>query len=224
MVEFVVEIIAHTSRMEMAHNLQSSLGTGNVWVDSGFLGEWKNHLRAWQHASMSDADYAIVLQDDAIPINDFLSHVEKAVEKRPDELISLYVGTHRPWKHETLEAVAQADDVQASWLTARTLLWGVGVVLPTRLIPEMLEGCSKSRLPYDQRLGVWIEKSGRKVYYTWPSLVDHADAPTVAHKGPQPEPRVAHRVGVPNWSDRVVNIKRPGSNYMVSSTKDKKTD
>lgn len=215
-----IHVVAHIKRKTMAEALAASVSADHVWMDEGHHGEWENHLRAWEAARDSGKKYAIILQDDALPIEDFRKHVADAIAAKPDEMISLYTGTHRPRKQQVLDAVELAESQNASWLVANTLMWGVGVVLPTDQIQGMLDRIRKSVLPYDQRLGRWIEVSRRSVYYTWPSLVNHADEETVAHTGKAQGVRVAHKVGIPNWNDTVVSIARSKSPIGVASKRD----
>lgn len=221
MSSLVIEIVAHAKRELMARELAETVQADRVWLDAGYHGEWRNHLRAWQHAASSGASHAVVLQDDAVPVDGFRELVQQAVEHQPNQLISLYVGTHRPWKGQVLTATKLADEKGASWLRASSVLWGVGLLLPVTLIPEMLEGCCGLRLPYDQRIGAWCENTYRSVFYTWPSLVNHADTETVAHAGMDQGVRVAHRVGAPNWSDVVVDIISPANDKIIGSKRDK---
>lgn len=206
--------------MRRAEALAASVSADHVWVDHGYHGEWKNHKRAWESARDSGKKWAVVLQDDALPVDDLRKHVMDAVSHKPDEMISLYVGTHRPRKHQVIAAVEMAESQSASWLMANTLMWGVGVVLPTSRIQEVLDTTQKCRLPYDQRLGFWVEQTDRSVYYTWPSLVDHADEETVAHAGKTQGVRVAHKVGVPNWNEIHVNITQNSSPHGLASKRD----
>lgn len=216
-----IDIVAHQKRADMALNLASSIEADRLWVDDGTLGEWKNHLRAWRAAADSGATHAVILQDDAVPVDDFRSHVLEAVEHKPDELISLYVGTHRPRREEVLRSIGVADREGASWLVADTLMWGVGLVIPTILVQEVLEVVIDSRLPYDQRVGLWAERTDRDVYYTWPSLIDHQDEPTVIKgRSKSQGVRIAHRVGVPQWNDKVIRINKTDNNFLAS-TKDR---
>lgn len=224
--DFVVSVVAHVKRREMAGELAKTVQADETCFDDGFLGEWKNHAIAWRHAwclaNETGKSHVCVLQDDAVPVEQFRDHLQVAVETKPEAIISLYVGTHRPRKNEVIKAVKQAEESGASWLVADTLMWGVGVVLPTAWVPDMLEFGRKSKLPYDQRIGAWAERSERPVYYTWPSLVDHADTETVAHKGAKQQGvRVAHKTGVPNWSKVEVHIEKPvETQTMVRSIKD----
>jgi hypothetical protein len=59
----------------------------------------------------------------------------------------------------------------------------------------------------DQRIGVWYRNQMRPVRYTWPSLVDHADGPSLLADRARTVPRVAWRVGEPaSWDGQVVPI------------------
>lgn len=179
-------------------------------MDNGFLGEWRNHRRALEWCRSQDATHALVLQDDAVPVDGFLDHVQEAARRRPDDLISLYVGTGRPWAGSVLEAVEEARRSHASWLVADGPVWGVGIVWPVSCINDFLSWSElwRHRLPYDQRAHAWSQVTGRRCYYTWPSLVNHADTPSVI-KGRNHSlelVRVAHEVGVPAWNDTEVNM------------------
>jgi hypothetical protein len=215
-----VGIVAHQKRYEMAFKLATNVKADEVFMDDGFKGEWKNHEYAWRAAARSGCTHAVILQDDAVPIEDFRAHALRACEERPHNIISVYTGTHRPRKEQVLHAVKIAENQNASWLTADTLMWGVGVILPVERIESVLSEAKKSKLPYDQRLGFVFQGFGELVYHTWPSLVDHADEPTVISGRPDRQgQRVAHKVGVPDWNDKSIHIEHPGGIF-VGSTKD----
>lgn len=209
--DICVVVVAHAKREEMAMALKDKVNADAVFMDDGSLGEWKNHELAWKFGQASRKSHVVVLQDDAQPVDNFREAVLAAVEQKPHSLISLYVGTHRPRKEQVEKAVRQAEKIKASWLMADTLMWGVGVVVPASLIPEILSTVSRSKLPYDQRIGRWAELTKTNVYYTWPSLVDHADEPTVVKGRSQKMEgqRVAHKVGIPEWGGATLWIPRP---------------
>lgn len=199
------QIVAHTARASQALRLAENLGAQIHW-DDGSLGEWGNHRRALETAALSDATHAVILQDDALPVPGFASHVEVAIKQFPDNPISFYLGTSRPpnWQRFLRYAVIEADETNASWLSCSELLHGVAIALPVKDIRELLRWASTLDLPYDERLGAWYRLQGRQVMYTWPSLVDHADENTlIAHADGQTReaPRKAWRVGTPTYSD-----------------------
>lgn len=190
-------------------DLHQEVGADATFVDNGHQGEWRNHRRAITWAAQRPGiTHVLVVQDDAVPVPDILLHAHEAASRRPDDLISLYVGTNRPRRKDVLDAVQAADDTGASWLRADSLLWGVAVIYPVEHIEAILESCSRPpALPYDQRVGRWAQQNNRDVWYTWPSLVDHRDTPTViSGRSPREQPRVAHRTGVPEWNERSVRI------------------
>lgn len=218
MTDLYVAVVAHTKRINMATDLASRVSADEIFFDDGFKGEWKNHELAWKSALDSGKTHAVILQDDAVPIDDFRAHALRAAQERPHNLISLYTGTHRPREEEVKEAVRIADAMESSWLVADTLMWGVGVIVPVDLIEEILDTIKWSKLPYDQRVGLWAELKQKEVCYTWPSLIDHADEPTVIKgRSARQGTRVAHRTGVPEWNNCLVYIERPGSTIVPSS-------
>jgi len=217
--DLYVAVVAHTKRERLAASLDEKVQADAVFMDDGTLGEWRNHELAWKSAVASGKTHAVILQDDALPVNNFRDLVIEAVEQKPYNLISLYVGTHRPRRDEVLKTVQQAEKMKASWLVADTLMWGVGVVVPTALIPEILSTIEKSKVAYDQRIGRWAELTKNNVYYTWPSLVGHADEPTVVKgRGKTQGQRVAHRTGTPVWGGATLWIPRP-NDWIFESNK-----
>jgi hypothetical protein len=203
-----IAVMGHVTRLEQAHRLadqQHAL----LALDAGGLGENACGDLAWRYAA-GRGDWSIVLQDDAVPVPYFREHAlaalgELSLEPR-DAVVSFYTGTGRPRAEAVAAAVKRADQVGAAWLEADTLLWGVAVAIPTRLVADMLRHVGSSGLPYDQRIGSWARAAGLPVLYCWPSLVDHADGPRVAQTGGrrarrgQNPPRHAHRVGIaPSW-------------------------
>lgn len=207
--QVVAVVVAHTRRRAQADQLASLTG-GKIFMDTGFLGEWKNHYRALDWSRRQGASHVLVLQDDAAPVDGFMEHVHEAIRCRPEDVISLYVGTGRPWAEEALRASEEARLRGASWITTDGLIWGVGAVWPVPLIDDFLSWSEiwRHRLPYDQRALAWSQATGRRCYHTWPSLVNHADGPSVI-KGRAHGlelVRVAHEVGVPSWNDTEVEM------------------
>ena len=195
MISIAPVVVAHIDREAAALRLSDDLGGANIALDDGTAGEWGNHASALLLGAHSGASHVLCIEDDAVPVPNLLQEARKAVEVRPNACISLYVGTGRPRAIGVRQAISLADDLDLSWLSADSLCWGVAFIMPTVDIAPMLEWAKGSRLPTDQRIGAWYRSQGRSVYYTWPSLVDHADISSVIKGRPRPEKRVAHRVG-----------------------------
>jgi hypothetical protein len=132
---------------------------------------WANARAAWLMAD-PEADWHAVIQDDAVPCRDFLAGLERALAHvPPDAVVSPYLGTGRtvPIRWEALARAA--DAAGASWVRTQKLMWGVCIVLPVGMISEMIQR--------DMRVAGWAEKTGREVWYPWPSLVDHRKVPSL---------------------------------------------
>lgn len=141
---------------------------------------WANARAAWLMAD-PDADWHAVIQDDAVPCPDFLAGLERALAYvPPDAVVSPYLGTGRtvPIRWEALARAA--DTAGASWVRTQKLMWGVCIVLPVGMITEMIQRADRRPgIPDDMRVAGWAEKTGREVWYTWPSMINHRLVPSL---------------------------------------------
>lgn len=206
-------VVADMRRLEPASRLATSL-SGALFVDNGSLSVWENHARAWRYAAAQGKDWTVVLQDDALPIDNFDTHFKNAVEHLPTTgVVGLYVGISRPpqWQARIDAAITASDATDAAWIKARVLLWGVGVAIPSDRVLDMLDTAGGLPIPYDQAIGWWArhEPEPMPIYYPSHSLIDHADWPTlIRHQDGQPrvEPRRAWRIGEPRLNRRYVDL------------------
>lgn len=207
MTDVAICVVGHQLRQDRAQQLARRVAA-QVVIDDGSHGETMNHQRAWRRLAAGRTTHACVIQDDALPIGSFVADVWEVAARKPDDLISLYVGQQRPHATAVAAAVQQARRVDAAWLEHRELLWGVAVLMPRRLVLNTLAAMS-GRQPYDRDLGYgWFRTTGRPVQYTVPSLVDHDDTlPQITTDHPPRQPgRRAHQTGKPVWNDRTVAI------------------
>lgn len=191
--------MAHPDRSDSVRDLILSLKRDVPihWDDEGPASGngdrvWRTATGAWRLADPT-ADYHVLIQDDAIACADLLAGLEQALEHvPPGSVVSPYLGTGRmaPARWDVLEQ--RANERSASWVRAERVLWGVCLVLPVADIPAVLEyGDRLARVPDDMRIGAWAKRHDREVWYTWPSLVDHRQVPSLTkHKAPD---RVARR-------------------------------
>lgn len=195
-------VMAHPDRAEQVEILTGFLQreVPVYWDDEGKPSGngdrvWRTARAAWQLAD-PDADWHVLIQDDAVPCRDFLAGLERALAFVPqDAVVSPYLGTGRnvPIRWEAMALAA--DRAGAPWVKSLKLMWGVCIALPTGLIPEMIDHADRrSGVPDDMRVAGWAERRGSEVWYPWPSLVDHLPVPSLTkHKAHE---RVARR-----WHD-----------------------
>lgn len=192
-----VSIMAHPSRSEHAMALYKKLHrmpfTCITPVFDDGNGEWATgEMSLRLHDS---SDWHIILQDDAIIGKHFYENVVNALEALPRKsLVSFYLGKVRPLSNTIQYSFNRAMALEKSWLTYQTLLWGVGIAIPTEDINRLLKHVEGSQELYDRRIGSYYNDIGKPVFYTAVSLVDHNDSlPSLAGSAPSKEPRVAHR-------------------------------
>ena len=141
---------------------------------------WRNARATWLMAD-PEADWHALIQDDARPCEDFLAGLERALAfVPPDAVVSPYLGTGRtvPIRWEAMARAA--DTAGAHWVRSLKAMWGVCLVLPVALIPEMISYADRrGGVPDDMRVAGWAEKTRREVWYPWPSLVDHRLVPSL---------------------------------------------
>jgi hypothetical protein len=132
-----------------------------------------------------DADWHLVLQDDAVVCPDMLDGFAKALEHVPatGAVASAYFSHIRPFPARTIGAVSDAETAGAAWIVSRFVWWGVAVAIPVREIPAMLVMGDKRHEAYDRRIGLHFRNERFRCWHPYPSLVDHRDEESlVGHK------------------------------------------
>ena len=213
----MIGIVAHTKRAEQTHILMDQVRAAYTNIDDGTLGCDDNHHHVWQWLLQHTTDqWCIVLEDDALPVDGFISQAEQALSVAPSPVISFYLGRHHipelEWEQRKRQAIGRADQADAHFITSNHLLHAVAIAVRTDHIARMLAHLNMlpNVLPIDEAITHWIQNTGQDVSYTWPSLADHADQPTLFRhrdKLPRPPGRIAYRTGGHNtWTDRAVTM------------------
>jgi len=120
-----------------------------------------------------ECDYHVVLQDDVLVPRDLLSAIPLAIKNIPkDSPISLFAGNGSTFR----KSLKGLNLSASSWLVLPTLVWGPGLVLPTRHIQAIVaHGDARPQLNYDTRIGTWYEEQRIPCWYPFPSWVEHRD-------------------------------------------------
>lgn len=208
---FLIGVVAHTSRAEAAHELFDTVEADFLSMDDGQLGCDGNHDRVHRWLASQPSVWSVVLEDDAVPVADFRVQLKACLEHSPEPLVSLYLGQSRPPQFQA--AIGRAVDVAqregADWVCADRLYHGVGYAVRTSLLAGLV-GWTMG-LPVDERISEFVSASGLSVAYAYPSLVDHADWPTVipVHNDGQARPagRRAWSAALhTGWSSKSVRV------------------
>lgn len=172
-------IMAHRRRAQFVPELRRSLGGAEVVWDK-INNRWDTGRRAME-AFDPEADWHLVVQDDAVVCRDLVAGLGQALPRvTPGAPVCLYIGNVRPFGAEIAALVKRVGD-GVSWIRMPQLNWGVAIAVPTATIPEMLAWTKHRRENnYDMRLGKYYELQLRQqTWYPWPSLVDHRDSPSL---------------------------------------------
>lgn len=194
-----VSIMTHFDRRPYAKALKEKLDS--MWFeevkiiyDTG-LGEWDTGKRAVEYG-VGRADWHLVIQDDAIISETFYENIYVALLNVPERsLVSMYLGQVKPYGSQVGRAFNHAMVRNASWISHSTLLWGVGIAIPSEDIAAIIKHSAfHLKLLYDRRVGQYYLNMKRKVYYTTVSLVDHDyTLPSLTGHDNTKTPRVCHR-------------------------------
>lgn len=218
-------MMAHPSRSGSVDRILAALDRECTVVWDEKNDRWDTGRRAMLSYD-PEATHHAVIQDDVLVCRDLCAGLERALACIPEDVpLCGYVGRVRPYRTVVDRAVAQAGERPVSWLTMNLLGWGPLVVVPTAAIESMVAYCDTMHgVPnYDRRLSRYWETERRsRVWYTWPSLVDHADGPSLAghhvtDRRREESTRVAHRfIGQDasaldvDWTGDVLAVTRPG--------------
>ena len=128
-----------------------------------------------------EATHLVIVQDDALPCRDFDARVKEAVEEKPDDLISLFVGGLRG---RTLTNFYAAQKMGKRWTTIyfREIHHVVALVWPVAEAAAFLRWFETARIPGakpprsdDAAVGYWARTTRRTFWARVPCLVEHPD-------------------------------------------------
>jgi len=161
-----ISVMAHPSRAEFFPYFNRMIGDVKFSIDDG-CGIWENRKRATLMYE-PDADYHLVLQDDAIICENFLELAQKTIDREKECAYSFYFGNRQNMRKTAIDGLVNGFAI-TNWLS-----WGLAICLPVRIIPEMLEYCDKMSGNHDDtRISRFLKKKGIKIFFPMPSLIDH---------------------------------------------------
>jgi hypothetical protein len=193
-VKLAAGVVAHKTREQQANLLAEEVGAVVCNVDDGRLGCADNHLQVLGLLSLLDADWCVVLEDDAIPVPNLLFHVKHALAHAPAPVVGLYLGSGNPSgqpQRRIRQAVVAAqvgsepsgrtDNEGWAWITADCLIGSVGYAIRASLVDGMVGDLAYRAGEFPLRLSRWAQEWDIGVCYTVPSLVDHDDGVPIGY-------------------------------------------
>lgn len=180
MIRCSVAIMAHPRRAFFVAELVQRLDRDAEIVWDRF-GDRHDTGRRAMLAYDPSATHHLVIQDDAVVCRDLVAGVEEAIPHIPPTApMCLYVGRVKPFAGAVTRLVDSTSE-HTSWLRMPEANWGVALVVPTAAIPEAMAWFATQRFEnYDKRVGRFFRLVKQEpTWYTWPSLVDHRDSPTL---------------------------------------------
>lgn len=186
-----IVIVNHIDRIDSVWDLVRRVSPVlSIQVDQHSIGCAANHLLAYRRLLKWSQDYpdepwVCVLEDDAIPCIDFRDQLEQALAVAPTPLVSLYLGRGRPpmWQ-KAVSSVIMPWDSDPNFLTTHNMLHTVGVAVHTDVLSDLVGFMERvledsPDMESDCVLSHFSGLYQKPVAYTRPSLVDHADTPSV---------------------------------------------
>lgn len=199
-------IVADQRRERMASALYCAVDADFLTMDSGRLGCRGNHLQAWQWHLEHPGEWALTLEDDAVPVEGFYDQVRAALVVAPTPIVSFYFGRGYISDTYTAASMRNAEAFGANWLVGPGPRHAVALAVRGDLIESMVAHVSGSRLAVDEAMSAWTRRNGHEVSYSVPSLVDHRDTPSLVTRYRR-KPRVAWKVGCrEQWNNTVLGL------------------
>jgi hypothetical protein len=211
-------VVAHKDRRDMAEKLAETVDADHIVWDHGSLGGNANHRAAWLYHQTHPAEWAVTLEDDAVPCKEFRWQLSRALAVAPAHLVSLYLGRGHPsgWQKTFESAVQRAEKVDACWIVGKHSMHAVGLAADNTTVGVVNAALQVFGIyPVDEALCAFTSRNDMPVAYTFPSLVDHADGPSLV-KPRDGKPRLPGRVawkhgGRRRWNDSSVAMAMPFS-------------
>ena len=219
----LIGVVAHTSRLDMANHLVEQTAAQVFNVDDthadnpadGVIACAANHRHVLEglHALSTESDWCIVLEDDALPIDDFRIHAAAALEYVRSPVAGFYIA--RSGKALNPKPLERAYESGIAWAVAHHLVSAVAYAIHGSIIRTIVGRWQgyKPEMTVEYRLTDWArEARGNatpyaepRFYYTIPSLVDHWDGQSIITPGVDGEVRKAWTLGVAaNWDTPAV--------------------
>ncbi len=165
--------MAHPERAQYIPYLQEKLGKDIAVVYDEKNNIWDTCRRAWL-AHDPEAEYHVVIQDDAIVCNNFRELAEARLTR--DCVYSFYAGKLL----KTQIDIARRN--KKDYVFNSFIFNEIALCMKTEHIADMVKFCDEKMADTDQQIGKWAAKNRKGIIYTIPSLIDHRDEESLFYR------------------------------------------
>ena len=152
-----------------------------LFTDKEHRGPWWNARRCWTEPT--EAEHILVVQDDAAMPEGAAKQMLKAVEARPQAIVSFF---------------SQKTAPDAAWIDFDIEIWGVALCMPAvlaRTMVEWVDAAVKDDMPQDDlRVLYFAANRGIPISCAVPSLVEHRPD-MMSTVSPRPEGNRGYQAG-----------------------------
>lgn len=162
--------MAHPKRKEWAEQLSKELACPIYWdIDNNV---WNTCKGAW-NLHEKDADFHVVIQDDAILTSNFKEKTKNFIENickyNKNVAFQLYHGGGKNDQKQVIQF-----GYKQGYVIKHLMAWGVAICLPVSLISEMLRfGDGYYMWQDDIKIKYFLKNKKIPTIFPLPSLVDH---------------------------------------------------
>lgn len=183
-------IMAYYTREHRIPEIRKKIGDAKVSLDIGQWGLWENSRRSWLSFS-ENADFHLMIQDDAIVCDDFYKQLSSVFEKKhPSENKFVYCLYFR-LKKENKEVFktfneSARNSIQEGGFDDDSLRYGIAYIVPTSKVKEMVsfaDNLDHLGNADDTRYSRFFQSQEIKVHYPLPSLIDQNPDEISTHNG-----------------------------------------
>jgi hypothetical protein len=177
-VNLSVAVQHHPSRAHRLAPLTASLGCSAAVVSDpdplGGINPWRSSRECWRRTP-TNADWRLVVQDDALPCRDFYPGVLAALAAAPGPICAFYLGEN---PRQTARVMRTYASWGASWVPGQVGDWVpcVALAMHTALALDLARYESGTTvISDDEIIGRWAADRHHPWFSTIPSLVQHDD-------------------------------------------------
>lgn len=217
--KLLIGVVAHDSRETTARTLTERVGAQVFNMDhcrartqeeavSACVANHLEVLRQLQERSTVWNPWCIVLEDDALPVDNFRIHAAAALYHVRSPLAGFYIG--RAGANLNLKALERARRSGIAWAVSNHMNSAVAYAIRTDELPAIIDYYRHDVGTVERRITNWAITRRSKVfgeprfYYTLPSLVDHAPGKSIVFDKADGDIRRAWCVGIADWNTPAV--------------------